>query len=139
MRPPALDTVFGADMESIHDTVLGVVAADDNDFPQLAFESYRALRDIEGVGPGIATRLLTLARPGRFVSVNSASTAGLAASFGLAPSTLGNPSNYARLLTAIYEQDWYRIPAPRNARERAIRRMRAALLDSFVYHTDAAG
>ena len=139
MRPPALDTVFGADLEAIQDTMLSVVAAADNAFPQFAFESYRALRDIEGVGPGIATRLLTLARPNRFVSVNSASTAGLAASFGLAPSTLGNPSNYARLLTAIYEQDWYRTPAPRNARERAIWRIRAALLDSFVYDTDAAG
>ena len=138
MRPPAFDTVFGADLEAIQDTVLGVVAADDNAFPQLAFESYRALRDIEGVGPGIATRLLTLARPNRFVSVNSASTAGLAASYGLAPSTLGDPSNYDRLLTAIYEQDWYRAPAPSNARERAIWRIRAALLDSFVYDTDTA-
>ena len=65
--------------------------------------------------------------------------AGLASSFGLARSTLGNPSNYARLLTAIYDQDWYRNPAPRNARERAISRIRAALLDSFVYDTKGAG
>ena len=138
MRRAALNTVFGADLEAIQDTVLGVVAADDNAFPQLAFDSYRALREIEGIGPGIATRLLTLARPDRFVSVNNASTAGLAASFGLSPSTLGNTSNYTRLLTAIYEQDWYKTPAPRNARERVIWRIRAALLDSFVYDTEAA-
>ena len=139
MRPAALNTVFGTDREAIQDIVLGVVTAHDNAFPQLAFESYRALWGIDGVGPGIATRLLTLARPDRFVSVNNASTAGLAGFFGLAPSTLGNPSNYARLLTAIYDQNWYRNPAPRNARERAISRTRAALLDSFVYDTEAAG
>ncbi len=136
MRPRALNTVFGNDREAIQDIVLGVIAAADDAFPQLAFDSYRALRDIDGVGPGIATRLLTLARPDRFVSVNGASTDGLAASFDLAPSTLDKPSNYARLLTAIYNQDWYRNPSPRNARERAISRIRAALLDSFVYDTD---
>ena len=138
MRRAALNTVFGAELETIQDIVLGVVAAVDNAFPQLAFDSYRALRDIDGVGPGIATRLLTLARPDRFVSVNGASTDGLATFFGFAPSTLGNPSNYAHLLTAIYDQDWFRNPAPRNARERVISRMRAALLDSFVYDTEAA-
>ena len=138
MRPAALNTVFGADLATIQDIVLGVVAAAENAFPQVAFDSYRALRDIRGVGPGIATRLLTLARPDRFVSVNGASTVGLAASFGLAPTNLGNPSRYARLLTAVYEQDWYKTPAPRNARERAIWRIRAALLDSFVYDTEAA-
>ena len=73
------------------------------------------------------------------MSVNGASTDGLAASFDLAPSNLGNPSKYARLLTAIYDQDWFRNPAPRNARERAISPIRAALLDSFVYDTEAAG
>ena len=139
MRRAALETVFGANQETIQDIVLAVVAADDNAFPQLAFDSYRALWDIDGVGPGIATRLLALARPERFVSVNGASRDGLAASFDLAPSTLGNPSNYARLLTAIYDQDWYRNPAPRNARERAISRIRAALLDPFVYDTESAG
>ncbi len=139
MRPAALNTVFGADREAIQDVVLGVVAADDNAFPQLAFESYQALRNIHGVGPGIATRLLTLARPDRFVSVNEASKAGLARVFGRARTTLGNPRNYARLLTTIYDQDWYRNPAPANPRERAISRIRAALLDSFVYDTENAG
>ena len=133
MRPTARNTVFGADLEAIQGIVLRAATATDNAFPQLAFDSYRALRDIDGVGRGIATRLLTLARPDRFVSVNGASKDGLSASFGLARSTLGNPSNYERLLTAIYDQDWYRNPAPRNAREHDISRMRSALLDSFVY------
>ena len=139
MRRAALNTVFGAQREIIRDIVLAVVAADDDAFPQLAFDSYEALWGLDGVGPGIATRLLTLARPDRFVSLNNASKAGLADFFDLAPSTLGKPRNYARLLTAIYDQDWCRAPAPRNARERAISRIRTALLDCFVYDTQDAG
>ena len=138
MRPAARNTVFGADLEAIQGIVRRAAAAADVAFPQLAFDSYRALHDIDGVGPGIATRLLTLARPDRFVSVNGASKDGLAASFDLAPSTLGHPSSYERLLTAIYDQDWYRNPAPRNAHERSISRMRCALLDSFVYDPEGA-
>ena len=139
MRRTALNTVFGADRETLQNTVLGVVAAADDAFPQLALESYQALRNIDGVGPGIATRLLTLARPDRFVSLNNASRAGLAAFFDFAPSTLGEPHNYVGLLTAIYDQHWYRNPAPRNARERAISQIRTAMLDSFVYDTENAG
>ena len=138
MRPTALGTVFGADLEAIQGVVRRVADAADDAFPQLAFNSYRALRSIDGVGPGIASRLLTLARPDRFVSVNGASKNGLSASFGLPPSTLGNPAGYERLLTAIYDEDWFRNPAPQNARERAITRLRCALLDSFVYDPETA-
>ena len=139
MRPTSLKTVFGTKRETIQKIVHAVAAAEDDAFPQLAFDSYKALWDIYGVGPGIATRLLTIARPDRFVSLNNASKDGLAAFFGFAPSTLGEPRNYARLLTAIYNQNWCRRPAPRNARERAISRMRTALLDCFVYDTENAG
>ena len=139
MRWSALGTVFRADLAAIQDVVIGVAIAADSAFPQLAFDSYRALREIDGVGPGITTRLLTLARPDRFVSVNGASTKGLAASFGLASSTLGNPSNYTHLLTAIYNQDWYKTPAPRIAHQHTIWRIRAALLDPFVYDPEVVG
>ena len=138
MRHNALHTVFGANREAIQDIVLGVVKANNDAFPQLAFKSYQALLKIYGVGPGIATRLLTLARPDRFVSVNNASRAGLGGFFGLAPSTLDKPKNYVRLLTTIYNQDWYRHPARSNADERAITRIRVALLDSFVYSSENA-
>ena len=139
MRPSALGTVFGTDLKAIQNVMRRVIAAADSAFPQLAFDSYRALLDIDGIGPGIATRLLTLARPDRFVSVNGASKEGLANTFGLARTTLDNPSNYASLLAAIYEQDWYRTPAPEKARELAIWRIRVALLDSFVYLPEAIG
>ena len=108
--------------------------------PQLAFDSYSALRDIDGIGPGIATRFLTLARPDRFVSVNGESTAGLAASFGLPPHhpwqpAQLRPSSHHHLRAGLVQGSG----PPGNARERAIWRIRAALLDSFVYGTEAAG
>ena len=139
MRRTALNTVFGASRETIQSTVLAVVAAEDDAFPRLAFESYEALRAVNGVGEGIATRLLTLARPDRFVSLNNASRGGLAAFVDLAPTTLGKPNNYGRLLATIYNQDWYSEPAPRNARERTISWMRTALLDCFVYDDQDSG
>lgn len=139
MRRRALNTVFGPNREAIQNIVLDVVAADDDAFPQLAFESYAALRNVDGVGPGIASRLLTLARPDRFVSVNRASRIGLAGFFDFAPTTLHKPHNYAALLTAIYDQDWYWNPVPATARDHAIARIRTALLDSFVYDTESAG
>ena len=134
MRQSALNTVFGPNRETIQDTVLAVATANANDFPQIAFESYEALWKVDGVREGIATRLLTLARPDRFVSLNNASRVGLAACFGLAPTTLGHPRNYGRLLTRIYNQEWYSEPPPRTARERAVYWMRTALLDCFVYN-----
>lgn len=139
MRHSAMKTVFGANKEAIQKTVRAVVQADDGAFPQLALESYEALCAIHGVGKGIATRLLTLARPDRFVSLNNASREGLAAFSGLPPSTLGEPRNYSRLLKSIYNRDWYNRPNPRNALEATISKTRAALLDSFFYEKRGTG
>ena len=133
MRESSLNTVFGANQEKIQDTVLAVIDANSDAFPQLAFEAYETLWKIPGVGAGIATRLLTLARPDRFVSLNAASRDGLAEVFDMAPSTLAQPQNYSRLLTAVYSQQWCSEPTPRNGRERAFASMRTALLDCFVY------
>ena len=133
MRGNSPKTVFGANRETIQKTVQAVVEADDSAFPQLALESYEALLKIDGVGKGIATRLLTIARPDRFVSLNNASRKGLAAFSGLPPTTLAEPKNYSRLLTNIYNRDWYVRPHPRNTLEEAISRMRVALLDCFFY------
>jgi len=134
MRQSSLNTVFGSNREKIQDAVLAVTTANASDFPQVAFDSYEALWwNVDGVKEGIATRLLTLARPDRFVSLNNGSRVGLARCFGLRPSTLGHPRNYRRLLTKIYNQEWYSEPTPRSARERAVYWMRTALLDCFVY------
>ena len=139
MRPPAMKTVFGANRETIQRIVHMVAAANDGEFPRLAFEAYEDLRAVDGVGEGIASRLLTLARPDRFVSVNGASKKCLAKLFELPPTTLGKPRNYRRLLELVYGQAWYQEPAPTAAHEQALYRMRTALLDCFVYDDEAPG
>ena len=133
MRPPAKQTVFDDHRGTIQKTVLQVVAANDAVFPDVAIKAYEDLVGLDGVGPGIATRLLALARPDRFVSLNTKSSAGLADFFGLAQTTLEKPHKYGRLLEAIYDRPWFREPAPKDERERTICWMRAALLDCFVY------
>ena len=133
MRRSALNTVFGANRKKIQNAVRRVVTAKDEGFLDVAIAAYEELVHLEGVGPGIATRLLTLARPDRFVSLNNASNAGLADFFGLVRSTLGTPNNYGRLLEAIYDQTWFREPARVNSREETICWMRVALLDCFIY------
>ena len=83
-----------------------------------------------------------LARPGRFVSLNKASAVGLAQHFGLKSAnlqTLEKPENYERLLEKIYNQTWFREPAPKDAHEETICWMRAALLDCFVYDKQLPG
>ena len=106
-----------------------VAAANDREFPRLAFEAYENLWAVDGVGEGIASRLLTLARPDRFVLVNGASSECLAELFRLPPTTLGKPRNYRRLLESVYGQAWYREPSPTAAPEQALYRMRSALLE----------
>ncbi len=133
MRRSALNTVFGANCEKIQNAVQRVATAKDEGFLNVAITAYEELVGLDGVGPGIATRLLALARPDRFVSLNNASNAGLADYFELAKSTLETPKNYGRLLEKIYDQTWFREPAPKEAREETICWMRAALLDCFVY------
>ena len=138
MRPAARDAVFGSNEQTIRDTLMAVVAAGDADFPHAAMEAFERLVALKGLGAGISTRLLTLARPDRFVSLNNASKAGLADIYGLAPATIEQPRNYGLLLEKIYGQDWFREPAPEDARERTISWMRVALLDSFVYDQQQA-
>ena len=133
MRPSAKDTVFERNRPRIQRIVRRVKKAEETAFPSIAFEAYSDLRDSPGVGEGIATRLLSLARPDRFVSVNDGSREGLAEISGLPVSTLGSVKNYERLLKWLYSQKWYRESEPQGQRERAIWGMRAALLDCFVY------
>ena len=133
MRPSANDTVFKRSRPRVQRIVRRVKKAEETAFPSLAFEAYKDLRDIPGVGEGIATRLLSLARPDRFVSVNDGSREGLAEISDLPFSTLGSAKNYERLLKWLYSQRWYCESEPQGERERAIWRMRAALLDCFVY------
>lgn len=90
-----------------------------------------AIMKHERVNIGVATRLLALARPDCYVSLNQASRMGLAQCSGLAPTTMD--TNYSKLLNWIYESVWYKEPRPSNPSESEIWDYRAALVDALVY------
>ena len=71
MRVSAKQTVFNRYAEKIQKTIRRVAVAKDANFPDVAIEAYASLVDpnMKGIGEGIASRLLTIARPDRFVSV----------------------------------------------------------------------
>lgn len=52
---------------------------------------------------------------------------------GRAPTTLGKPENYRRLLQWLYDQPWYADGPPTDDDLEPIWGFRAALVDSFVY------
>ena len=141
MRDMALEKVFmiEANRRKIEAAVSTVVEAPDEDavFRGVVIKAYRQICSIEKVRGGVASRLLTLARPDRCVSVNGASRHGLAAAFGLAPTTLDETGNYDKLLECLYELPWFRTPEPKDLFEREIWSMRAALIDCFVYWPEA--
>ena len=80
-----------------------------------------------------ATRLLTLARPDRAVSINGASKAGLARLTGRTQYWISEPRNYGMLLRWVYAQRWYQSPVPADAGEASLWQARAALLDVLAY------
>ena len=137
MRNDSVKTVFGDKAQNIQQILHKVAEAEDGEFPNLAFNAYRQVREFPGIGVGIATRLLSLARPDRFVSVNGGSQEGLARYSGLTAGTLGRETNYQKLLEYIYRQPWFRSPKPDDRLEASIWGMRVALLDCFVYRSEA--
>ena len=91
------------------------------------------LTSINNVAHGTATLLLTLARPDRLLSLNSASQEAYGKLTGLSPSTLGDPRNYRKLLEWLYDQPWYTDSPPSDGDLQRIWQFRAALVDAFVY------
>ena len=110
-----------------------VLDAADNEMADVAHSAVREIRSIDGFGAAAATRLLTLARPDRLVSVNTESADGLGALSELPRTRDSLADNYARLLQWIYEQSWFNEHQPHDPLERAIWNCRVALLDAFVY------
>jgi HNH endonuclease len=105
---------------------------------EFATKAVNAMEHIKGdyIGVSVATRLITLARPDRAVSINNESAGGFAKFYSGLPKTpggLGTAKNYAKLLDHIYAEPWYKSPEPQAERDKNIWSMRAALLDAFVY------
>lgn len=117
----------------VRDSLDAVRQAHVHEFPDIAVDAMRVLMDIDHVGHGTATLLLTLARPDRLLSVNTPSAKGYGALSRLSPSTLGKPENYRKLLRWLYRQRWYNDGPPTDEGLGRIWESRAALVDSFVY------
>jgi HKD family nuclease len=122
---------------SIRKAIAAVIEApDEGQFVDAAVNAIDDISKLPRFGPAIATRLITLARPDRGVSVNAGSAPGLAKltqKLPATPSVLANAKNYPKLLQWVYEQPWYSTPEPQESLERTVWSMRAALIDSFVY------
>ena len=91
----------------------------------------------KGIGPAAVSRLFTLARPDRLVSVNGASAGGLGQLVcGEPKSPIWLANHYDELLTWLHEQPWFKAEQPDDSLERKIWNCRAALLDAFVYESN---
>jgi hypothetical protein len=117
--------------------------AGDEDFIDAACTAVARISAIPQIGGAVATRLLTLIRPDRAISVNGGSDEHLAALTGLPRTRLtarnakGEMSRYRDLLGWFRERPWYRSPKPADPREALLWSVRGALFDCFVYSGDA--
>ena len=123
----------GSVRTQLHGCVNRVLNAGDNQIAQVAWDMVQKIWRFEGFGAAVATRLLTLARPDRLVSVNHQSANGLGKLAGLPRNLPGLAIRYVELLTWVYNQPWFSAPPPDDPFERTIWNSRAALLDAFVY------
>jgi hypothetical protein len=102
---------------------------------QKIFENMSA---IDGCGPALITRLLTLARPDLFLVVNKKSFAGLAKRFQVPVPQKITAKLYAELLRRVQEQPWWKSAEPMAEEDRLLWSYRAALIDPLVYRENAS-
>jgi len=95
--------------------------------------AYEDLRALDGVGHAIATRFLTLRRPDVFLSVNSASLAGLSQILNVPESRLMTWAGYSEGLRRLWNAPWWKTPKPSDPFEQKLAHNRAALVDFLVY------
>ena len=121
--------------EKVRRIIHQTLEADDASLAALGGECVARISKTNGLGVAIATRLLTLIRPDKFISVNDGSRRGLSHLTGL-PKTavcMASETNYRNLLDWLYQAPWYSSPEPQSDLEVTIWNIRAALIDSFVY------
>ena len=133
----AIKPVFGDSdtRRRIETIVKEVISAEDATFLAVANTAYARLTALDGISTARATRLLTLARPDRCVSLNSASEQVLATYAASALTRRSNMNSYGKLLQRIHQQPWFARPESGSggAMEEAAWSMRVALLDAFIY------
>ena len=101
------------------------------DLIQTGVKALSEITSHHGIGSGVATRFLSLARPDCYLSVNGASREKLAAFSGLPQSTLDR--RYEKLLEWVHGSKWHNAPRPSGSLEGEIWDYRAALVDAFAY------
>ena len=112
-----------------------VIKARDDDVVEQAQEAVRNIMGIDGFGHGAATRLLSLARPDRLVSVNKESKRRIKKYFGRTLDIADGKKfadRYAEFLRWLYGHAWFK-QEPSTGIEREIWSCRAALLDAYFY------
>ena len=127
--PPVDHEVLDHVLQQIDD----VANAKDDDVPEVAQQAVAGIRELKNFGPAAATRILTLARPDRLVSVNGQSAPGLGVFAGLSRNEDSLARRYNKLLAELYKTQWFNAPEPDDALERKIWHCRAALVDAFLY------
>lgn len=106
-------------------------------FPEIAVKAMRELTGIKHVSTATATLLLTLARPDRLLSVNTASEKALGELSGIDARDLRKPDGYGNLLQWLYRQRWHEDGPPPDEDLLPFWRFRAALVDAFVYERES--
>jgi len=98
-----------------------------------AREAFGQLRQIGGLGHCFITRMLAVAKPDRFYSVNGKSDDGLATLLGITKAQLATWAGYEHGLRLIYRTPWYRSARPTDRREQTAWEARVALIDAYAY------
>lgn len=105
-----------------------------NEYIKVVRKAIKKITEHNGVGIGVATRLLALARPDMAVSVNGASAERLT-KFSDINGLCGAKyiDKYVNLLEWMHQQPWHNSPEPADPWKKNIWDKRAALVDAFVY------
>ena len=122
------------DRSYVLERIQEVIASEDEGIVEAAERAVAEIRrQLDGFGPAAATRFLTLACPGRLVSVNSRSKDGLGGFAAMRQNEDHLARNYGALLEKIHAREWCHAPEPVDPVESEIWHCRAALVDAFVY------
>jgi HKD family nuclease len=120
--------------QDIQESLKALMRAALNDsFPLIARRTHEIITNREGFDSGVATRLMTLARPEALVSVNSESSSGLAEMSGLSTGTIKSSTGYEKLVKWIMQSKWWNVPPPEDSLEQELWSYRAALIDALIY------
>jgi hypothetical protein len=99
----------------------------------IAKKAFENLKNIDGCGNALTTRLLVFARPEWFVVANTKTFRGLKKMFGMPVNVNLQAGQYANLIEKICQQPWSKSMPPLDPAELRLWKYRAALLDPILY------